>query len=111
MDLDETEHGTQVPKVVFVNTDGRVCLAPSLSWFSKEFHIGKGVISEMTKQKRLSYKNWYYVDKYWLPAVYNVLGKPAEWFPGATGVYQCDPNNVLMLIQNLNKSCPQKETI
>ena len=103
------EHETRSPKVVFINSDGRVCLAPSLSWFSREFHMGKGVISDMTRQKRLSYREWYFVNNHWLPAIYKVLEKPPEWFPGVVGVYNCNVQDVSMVIQNLTASFVQNK--
>lgn len=102
---------TQDPKVVFANNDGRVCLAPSLSWFCREYHIGKGVVSDMNKKKKISHRDWYLVDKHWLPAVYRLLNKPPDWYPGVVGTYKCDPVQVSLLIQKLIEQYTQEKAI
>lgn len=89
---------------VFVHEDGTVCLTPSIPWFCERFHLGKGSISDLYTAKKLSHKGWYYVEKLWLPAVYSILGKPAEWFPGVVGVYKCSIEAVNMLIDSMVKS-------
>lgn len=90
---------------VFVNEDGTICLTPSIPWLCEKFHLGKGSISDLYTSKKLCHKGWYYVGKHWLPAVYSILNKPPEWFPGVVGVYKCPKEEVDLLIISMVNSC------
>lgn len=89
---------------VFVNENGTICLTPSIPWICEKFHLGKGSISDLYSGKKVCHKGWYYVGKHWLPAVYSILNKPPEWFPGVVGVYRCSVEDVKLLIISMVSS-------
>lgn len=79
-------------KFIFVNTDGNICLAPSLTWICTNYRLSKGSISDVQNKKVRSYMGWYSVDLSKLDEVVKLLGFDAtSWIP-VIGKYKADPD-------------------
>ena len=84
-------------KYIFVNTDGNVCFAPSLTWICTNYHISKGSISDVHNKKVRSYMGWYSIDKSKLEEVVLLLGLRSDWKP-SIGKHMTDPDKAYNFI-------------
>lgn len=81
-------------KFIFVNTDGNICLAPSLTWICANYRLSKGSISDVHNKKVRSYMGWYSISLDKLDQVVKLLGfddEEEEWTP-KIGKYIANPD-------------------
>lgn len=69
-------HPDQRPvKFIFVNSNGNVCLAPSLTWFCNNYHLSKGSISDIHKKRLSFHMGWAAVPMDKIEEVLALIGK------------------------------------
>lgn len=78
-------------KFIFVNTDGNICFAPSLTWICSNYRLSKGSISDVKNNKVRSYMGWYSIDMSMLDQVVKLLEFNESWVP-TIGMYNADPD-------------------
>lgn len=79
-------------KFIFVNTDGNVCLAPSLTWVCTNYRLSKGSISDVHNKKVRSYMGWYSIGLAKLDQVVRLLGFDEEEWTPKIGKYKANPD-------------------
>lgn len=62
-------------KFIFVNSNGNICLAPSLTWFCNNYHLSKGNISDVHKKRLSFHMGWAPVPLEKINEVLTLIGK------------------------------------
>ena len=78
-------------KFIFINSNGNICLAPSLTWFANTYHLSKGNVSDVYKKRISLHMGWTMVPIDKISNVLTLIGKTEP----VTGKYTTDKDTAI----------------